>query len=1152
MSGPSNLHAASSKIANAGSKQKKRPRPTTNTGTSNIAGRLSDEANTDDERISDLASPGTDSKSINVDSPPAALSSSSSNFRNVSACNRCRLRKNRCDQRLPACAACEKAGVKCVGFDPITKKEIPRSYVYFLESRVAYLESLLEENDLKFDPPEGFAQTSVFKSSSNDANNSGREAQAHQNEVPAGNAAKRDVPGEVNEQEKLNNLVSHTSQVAVQGTSDSRYLGSTAGISFARVVFAAVRSSLSGAPSERGGVRASKPLASGSTGTTMRDSFFSLNKKPTFKPAPFPSKALGIKLVDLYFEHANPQIPILHRPEFMSMFDRVYTSDKPTKRELYMLNIVFAIGAGTIVGKEPEKHRGSKGGSPEPSDRDAPGAKRRKLEDDQRPPEEYHASAMEHLGDFLAASSSVDRPFELGGALEELQAVLLLSSFALLRPVAPGLWYIIGVAVRLAVDLGLHQEDLPEAESQAHSRRASSNGSPNKQLPFNGNHLKLSGRRQSARDFRRRLWWCVYSFDRLVSTVVGRPFGITDVVITTNFPSPLDDKFITPAGILSDPDGNSPSYKHISYHYFRLRILQSEIVQVLQHRQAQMLRQKGINQGNPFMHTRLQSPFLKDFGNSFRSWRHDIDRRLLEWKNSAPSQADTGVQFQPLFLELNYWQALIMLYRQSLTVPSVLAEDLKNVKDDVQRPSLINLEEQEDQDQIFLKVAEAGQKALKIYRQLHRMYLVNYTFLATHHLFMAGISFLYAIWHSTLVRSQLTLDDVDFTVLAATSVLDDLIEKCPPAEACRDAFVRMSKATIKMALSTTGFGDAAASFMEAETRSSSRRPRDGGLAERMDVPIDPALTSGFEANKAALRASQNEGNSNRVRSLRFDTDFRDLFGDSARRQRQTGITTSWLQQQAQASAAAQTAQFGLSSKQPGQHSHSRSLSSSLAPMNLNSPPLEHPLALNRSTSAFLSPPNLSRSPGIIASQQPLSILSTSADSARANNGSGQRGDGSYSPYISKVHQQYPGPDRFSDLDFLDSIDFSQDMSGLRSGNGPIDAVNDTTPNLGQSGWDVDFGMNIGMGWDGNLPGLNNYDFGVADAGQDFQPDNLRNIQMTDASPTLGDGSLPATTPSGIPSGSGYMTAHDTGAFSESEGNQGIDLFGGFFFGNGGG
>lgn len=32
------------------------------------------------------------------------------------------------------------------------------------------------------------------------------------------------------------------------------------------------------------------------------------------------------------------------------------------------------------------------------------------------------------------------------------------------------------------------------------------------------------------------------------------------------------------------------------------------------------------------------------------------------------------------------------------------------------------------------------------------------------------------------------------------------MHKCPPAEACRDAFERMSKATVQMCLSTTGFG----------------------------------------------------------------------------------------------------------------------------------------------------------------------------------------------------------------------------------------------------------------------------------------------------------------------------------------------------------
>jgi hypothetical protein len=51
-----------------------------------------------------------------------------------------------------------------------------------------------------------------------------------------------------------------------------------------------------------------------------------------------------------------------------------------------------------------------------------------------------------------------------------------------------------------------------------------------------------------------------------------------------------------------------------------------------------------------------------------------------------------------------------------------------------------------------------------------------------------------------------TMDEVDFTILAATSVFTDLSEKCPPAEACRDAIDRTAKATIRMANSTGGFG----------------------------------------------------------------------------------------------------------------------------------------------------------------------------------------------------------------------------------------------------------------------------------------------------------------------------------------------------------
>lgn len=671
------------------------------------------------------------------DGPTSSLNHTAPNtaFRNVSACDRCRQRKSKCDQQLPACSACSKAGVRCVGIDPITKGAIPRSYLFFLERRLAYFESLLLTNNVPFEPPDAFhAEAKTVE-------------RGGVHSPGATPTTSHDATGEKRQEDtqNINKLVSNIGMVSVQGASDPQHPTSTSGISFAKVVFAAVKSSVSSNQnSERDGVR---PSNLASSGGTMRDSCFGLQSKPTVRQATFPDRPLGEKLVNLYFEHANPQIPILHRLEFLELFERAYSSETPqkTSRELYILNIVFAIGAGIIFDSSDLDTTSTQDSQ---TGRETSAAKRAKLSSLQHQPEEYHAAAIVHLESFMG--SATDGPEGLGGGLEELQAVLLLAGFALLRPVAPGLWYIAGVAVRLAVDLGLHFEDGNGIETSGGAVPSLSEDGVMEQAPSPVDVREI-GRREWVRDLRRRLWWCVYSFDRLVSTCVGRPFGITDQVITTEFPSLLDDQYISRGGFRKPHHPNSPSYKNVAHHYFRLRLLQSEILQVLQYQQAQIARQSVANT-NEYMHTKLPSPFLAKFS-SFRSWRKDIDRRLWEWKESSPSPPEIGVQFSVDFFTLNYWQAVILLYRQSLTIPGPLAA--MSPKEEASSPSMASIEEHEDEDDVFLKVAEAGQRVLKLYRQFHRVRLVNYTYLATHHLFVAGISFLYAIWHSPLVRSRL-------------------------------------------------------------------------------------------------------------------------------------------------------------------------------------------------------------------------------------------------------------------------------------------------------------------------------------------------------------------------------------------------------------
>ena len=223
-----------------------------------------------------------------------------------------------------------------------------------------------------------------------------------------------------------------------------------------------------------------------------------------------------------------------------------------------------------------------------------------------------------------------------------------------------------------------------------------------------------------------------------VSACVGRPYSIPDFMISTQFPSLIDDDFIDYGGFTSQ-DTSAPSPKRIAEHYYRLRILQSETLHVFQHLTAQAAVAKN-NVKNPFMNTNLSSPYQQQFSN-FDEWRLDMDRRLQEWKESAPQPQDTRVDFSPWFLDLNYWQAVLMLFRTSLIAPTDAWSEAEAMEGSVSTvtPRLAR-GGQPEHETTFFKIAEAAQEVIRLYVALQEIDLVNYTYLATHHLFMAGKS----------------------------------------------------------------------------------------------------------------------------------------------------------------------------------------------------------------------------------------------------------------------------------------------------------------------------------------------------------------------------------------------------------------------------
>ena len=251
---------------------------------------------------------------------------------------------------------------------------------------------------------------------------------------------------------------------------------------------------------------------------------------------------------------------------------------------------------------------------------------------------------------------------------------------------------------------------------------------------------------------------------------------------------------------------------------------------------------------------------------------------------------------------------------------------------------------------------------------------------------------------------------MDFTVLAATSVLSDLIEKCPPAEACRDAFDRMSKATIQMCLSTTGFGSQALAHLAKLKPLSSESP----------TVYTSGQADSFGNGQDYSHTSQNP----QRRQPRFDMNLKDLFVDDGIEASSFGsvrglrIMPPPLQAQLQqpSQQRAQTLQ-----SEPSTYSNADSLIS---------PTLQRQYSASTSTSLS---PNLPQHAQPHASQ--ISHFQITDQTP-------------YTSFAQNIQSTYPDFGGFNDLDFLDSFP----VNGANASHGD-------NPNA------LDLGF--GMGFDGN-------------------------------------------------------------------------------------
>ncbi|KAK5710838.1 hypothetical protein LTR15_012815 [Elasticomyces elasticus] len=161
-------------------------------------------------------------------------------------------------------------------------------------------------------------------------------------------------------------------------------------------------------------------------------------------------------------------------------------------------------------------------------------------------PERHQAQVLKDLDEMLHYHDT-----------RSVVTLLLLAVYSLRAEGGPGAWAYIGLAMRIAIDLGLHRQT-----------------STMNRLGFDV-------------EMRKRLFWSCYTMDRQISIPLGRPFSISDNDIDVAIPFDLDESSqnIQALEHASKLDPNTPRTESTSLtaflHILRLRRIESSIQQTI-------------------------------------------------------------------------------------------------------------------------------------------------------------------------------------------------------------------------------------------------------------------------------------------------------------------------------------------------------------------------------------------------------------------------------------------------------------------------------------------------------------------------------------------------------------------------------------------
>ncbi|KAL4867180.1 hypothetical protein BDV12DRAFT_124088 [Aspergillus spectabilis] len=195
------------------------------------------------------------------------------------------------------------------------------------------------------------------------------------------------------------------------------------------------------------------------------------------KAAP-PDDTVGTQLLNAYFSSTHMRLPFVSRAEILQLHLRRYDAPGTGQQEqhgMFKLFMVYAIGASML--QLTERYEST-------------------------PPSAYFGTAIQYDSALRESLSITGVEARMLMVVYELRSCASLSS---------SVWYTIGLAMRICIDLGMHREP----------------------------HYRTMKPLEA--QLRRRLFWSVYVIERHVSWSFGRPFSIEEDEIDAQIPADIDD-----------------------------------------------------------------------------------------------------------------------------------------------------------------------------------------------------------------------------------------------------------------------------------------------------------------------------------------------------------------------------------------------------------------------------------------------------------------------------------------------------------------------------------------------------------------------------------------------------------------------------------